>query len=162
MIIFRCWMLARPRVIWAPLYATPTLAPPLPRSIASRTICAMPRCPSWLGTRSVCRFLKAASISFFHHFSDEEIVRLLGSFGSIARRAVLAIDLERGPLAYHFMPATRWLFGWHDISMHDGPVSVQAAFKRDELAALAKKAGLSKARVSTHRPWARLSLVAPL
>jgi hypothetical protein len=99
---------------------------------------------------------------FLHHFSDEEIVRLLASFGATARRAVLAIDLERGPLAYHFMPATRWLFGWHDISMHDGPVSVQAAFKREELAALAKKAGLIKARVSTHRPWARLSLVAPV
>jgi hypothetical protein len=99
---------------------------------------------------------------FLHHFSDEEIVRLLANFGGVARRAVLAIDLERGPLAYHFMPATRWLFGWHDISMHDGPVSVQAAFKRDELASLAKKAGLAKARVSTHRPWARLSLVAPL
>jgi hypothetical protein len=99
---------------------------------------------------------------FLHHFSNEEIVGLLASFGGIARRAVLAIDLERGPLAYHFMPATRWLFGWHDISMHDGPVSVQAAFKREELAALAKKAGLTKARVATHRPWARLSLVAPL
>jgi Methyltransferase domain len=99
---------------------------------------------------------------FLHHFSDEEVVRLLASFGCTARRAVLAIDLERGPLAYHFMPATRWLFGWHDISMHDGPASVQAAFKRDELATLAKKAGLTKARVSTHRPWARLSLVAPL
>jgi len=99
---------------------------------------------------------------FLHHFSDEEIVRLLASFGAVARRAVLAIDLERGPLAYHFMPATRWLFSWHDISMHDGPVSVQAAFKRDELASLAEKAGLKKARVSTHRPWARLSLVAPV
>lgn len=99
---------------------------------------------------------------FLHHFSDEEVVRLLASFGCTARRAVLAIDLERGPLAYHFMPATRWLFGWHDISMHDGPASVQAAFKRDELVTLAKKAGLTKARVSTHRPWARLSLVAPL
>jgi hypothetical protein len=99
---------------------------------------------------------------FLHHFPDEEVVRLLASFGEIARRAVLAIDLERGPLAYHFMPATRWLFGWHDISMHDGPVSVQAAFKRDELASLARKAGLKQARVSRHRPWARLSLVAPL
>lgn len=99
---------------------------------------------------------------FLHHFSDEEIAGLLASFGGIARRGVLAIDLERGPLAYYFMPATRWLFGWHDISMHDGPVSVQAAFKREELLALAQKAGLGKARVSTHRPWARLSLVAPV
>jgi SAM-dependent methyltransferase len=99
---------------------------------------------------------------FLHHFTDDDIVRLLASFAGIARRAVLAIDLERGPLAYHFLPATRWLFGWHDISMHDGPVSVQAAFKREELLALARRAGLTKARVATHRPWARLSLVAPV
>jgi len=37
-----------------------------------------------------------------------------------------------------------------------------AAFKRDELQALASKAGLSNARVRQHRPWARLSLVAPV
>ena len=76
---------------------------------------------------------------FLHHFSDDQVVELLAEFRAVARRAVLAIDLERGPLAYYFMPATRWLFGWHDISMHDGPASVQAAFKRDELASLARK-----------------------
>jgi ubiquinone/menaquinone biosynthesis C-methylase UbiE len=99
---------------------------------------------------------------FLHHFSNDEVRRLLEGFRTIARRAVLAIDLERGPLAYHFMPATRWLFGWHEISMHDGPASVQAAFKREELLAIAREAGLTKAQVATHRPWARLSLVAPL
>jgi SAM-dependent methyltransferase len=99
---------------------------------------------------------------FLHHFSDDQVLDLLKSSRAIARRAVLAIDLERGPVAYYFMPATRWLFGWHNISMHDGPASVQAAFKQHELLAVAKKAGLSNARVVTHRPWARLSLVAPL
>lgn len=99
---------------------------------------------------------------FLHHFTDGQVAELLAGFRDVARRGVLAIDLERGPLAYHFMPATRWLFGWHDISMHDGPVSVQAAFKRDELLSVARDAGLPDARVSTHWPWARLSLVAPL
>jgi hypothetical protein len=99
---------------------------------------------------------------FLHHFSNEQVTELLAKFKSIARRAVLAIDLERGPIAYHFLPATRWLFGWHRISLHDGPVSVQAAFKKEELLAIARKAGLPKARVSIHRPWARLSLVAPV
>jgi len=99
---------------------------------------------------------------FLHHFSDEQVVELLRNFASLARRAVLAIDLERGPFAYHFMPTTRWLFGWHGLSMHDGPASVQAAFKREELLALAQQAGLSKARTSRHPPWARVSLVAPL
>jgi len=95
-----------------------------------------------------------------HHFTDDQVVELFRNFRILARRAVIAIDLERGPLAYHFIPATRWLFGWHDISLYDGPVSVRAAFKKDELLALALRAGLDQARVSVHRPWARLSLVA--
>lgn len=99
---------------------------------------------------------------FLHHFSNDEVVELLRNFKTIARRAVLAIDLERGPLAYHFLPATRWLFGWHDISVHDGQVSVRAAFKKEELQALAQQAGLATARVTAHRPWARLSLAGPV
>jgi len=99
---------------------------------------------------------------FLHHFSDGQVAELLCSFRTVARRAVLAIDLERGPLAYRFIPATKWLFGWHDISLYDGPASVRAAFKKDELLALAFRAGLDQARVNVHRPWARLSLVAPV
>ena len=99
---------------------------------------------------------------FLHHFTDEQVVELFHGFKAVARRAVLAIDLERGPLAYYFIPATRWLFGWHDISMHDGPASVRAAFKKDELLELARRAGLKSAKTKIHRPWARVSLVAPL
>jgi len=99
---------------------------------------------------------------FLHHFSDEQVVELFRNFHTVARRAVHAIDLERGPLAYHFIPATKWLFGWHDISLYDGPVSVRAAFKKNELLSLALRSGLAEARVNVHRPWARLSLVAPL
>ena len=99
---------------------------------------------------------------FLHHFTDHQVVELFRNFRTVARRAVLAIDLERGPLAYRFIPATKWLFGWHDISLYDGPVSVGAAFKKDELLSLALRAGLDQARVRVHRPWARLSLVAPV
>jgi SAM-dependent methyltransferase len=99
---------------------------------------------------------------FLHHFEDADVVRLLAGFRTVARRAVLAIDLERGPLAYHFVPATQWLFGWDAITMHDAPASVQAAFTRDELLALARRAGLERAEVRRRRPWARLLLAAPL
>ena len=99
---------------------------------------------------------------FLHHFTNDQVVELLRSFRCLARRAVLAIDLERGPLAYHFLPSTRWLFGWHDITIHDGQISVAAALKKDELLALAVRAGLSQPRVRVHRPWSRLSLVAPV
>ena len=99
---------------------------------------------------------------FLHHFTNDQIVELLRSFRCLARRAVLAIDLDRGPLAYHFLPNTRWLFGWHDITISDGQISVAAALKKDELLALAMRAGLTSARVRVHRPWSRLSLVAPV
>jgi Methyltransferase domain len=99
---------------------------------------------------------------FLHHFSNDQVVELFRSFKVLARRAVLAIDLERGPLAYHFLPSTRWLFGWHDITINDGQISVAAALKKDELLALAVRAGLGSARVRVHRPWSRLSLVAPV
>lgn len=99
---------------------------------------------------------------FLHHFTDEEVVELFRSFRRVARRAVLAIDLERGPLAYHFLPRSRWLFGWHDITINDGQISVAAAMKKHELRALAVRAGMDSAQVRVHRPWARLSLVAPV
>jgi hypothetical protein len=99
---------------------------------------------------------------FLHHFTNEQVVELFRSFRCLARRAVLAIDLDRGPLAYHFLPSTRWLFGWHDITISDGQISVGASFKKDELRALAVRAGLDRARVRVHRPWSRLSIVAPV
>jgi Methyltransferase domain len=99
---------------------------------------------------------------FLHHFTNDQVVELFRSFRGLARRAVLAIDLDRGPLAYHFLPKTRWLFGWHDITISDGQISVAAAFQKDELLAIALHAGLSNPRVRVHRPWSRLSLVAPV
>jgi len=99
---------------------------------------------------------------FLHHFTNDQIVDLLANFKRLARRAVLAIDLERGPWAHRFLPATQWLFDWDRIFVHDGIISVQAAFKREELLALARRAGLAHARVSTNRPWGRLSLIAPV
>lgn len=99
---------------------------------------------------------------FLHHFENQAIVRLFREFGAVARRAVLAIDLERGPLAKHFLPWTKPFFRWHPITLHDGPISVDASFKKNELLDLARKAGFHSARVERHRPWARLSLYAPL
>lgn len=97
---------------------------------------------------------------FLHHFEDDAVIELLRCFGRIARRHVIVCDLERHPLAYYFLPATKWLFDWHPITLHDGPVSVMAAFKASELRELASAAGLSNIHVSVHRPAFRLCLTA--
>jgi 2-polyprenyl-3-methyl-5-hydroxy-6-metoxy-1,4-benzoquinol methylase len=97
---------------------------------------------------------------FLHHFSDEQVVGLLQSFYHAAKRALLVCDLERHIVSYYFLPLTKWLFGWQRITLHDGPVSVRAAFRSDELLTLANRAGIRDARVSVHRPAFRLSLIA--
>ena len=66
---------------------------------------------------------------FLHHFTDDQVKHLLSGFREIARVAVVVNDLERHALAYYFLPATKWLLQWDAITIHDGPISVQAAFK---------------------------------
>jgi ubiquinone/menaquinone biosynthesis C-methylase UbiE len=95
---------------------------------------------------------------FLHHFEDESVVHLLRSMHEVARRGVIVIDLERHAFARAFLPATRWLFHWNAITLHDGPVSVDAAFHPAELRSLAQRAALPAVTVRRHRPWFRLSL----
>ncbi len=95
-----------------------------------------------------------------HEYADGEAELLLRRLFGLACRALIVLDLYRHPLAYRFLPATRRLFGWHPLTLHDGPVSVAAGFRPEELSALARSAGLGDVRVRLHRPWFRLSLVA--
>ena len=97
---------------------------------------------------------------FLHHFEDAAVVELLRAFARLARRGVIVTDLERHALAAAFLPATRRLFGWQHITLHDGPISVRAAFTACELRELARQAGLLRADVRRHLPWFRLSLTA--
>ena len=97
---------------------------------------------------------------FLHHFTDQQIVELLRGVGAAARRYVVINDLERNILAERFIPATRWLFGWHPITIHDAPISVAAGFKPSELGQLAALAGLERIEVRAHRPSFRIVLIA--
>jgi len=95
---------------------------------------------------------------FLHHFSDAEVTRLLAGFGKVARKRVLAIDLLRNPVPYHFISSTKRLFGWHPVTVHDGKLSVEAAFRARELAALARQAGLANPQVRSFVPAFRIAL----
>jgi hypothetical protein len=97
---------------------------------------------------------------FLHHFTNAEIVRLLRGFGEVARRAVLVIDLERSPVAYYFLPMTRWLFRWDPVTVHDGKISVEAAFHTRELEGLCREAGLIPKIARAHRPAFRVAIAA--
>ena len=97
---------------------------------------------------------------FLHHFSDDQVVQLLAECGRVARRRVLAIDLWRHPAPYYFIGYTRPLFRWHPVSVHDGKISVEAAFRPRELAELAARAGLAEPRTRAYVPAFRIALSA--
>jgi ubiquinone/menaquinone biosynthesis C-methylase UbiE len=91
-----------------------------------------------------------------HHLSNDDAVKLIGEMCRVARRRFYAIDLNRHPVGY---------YGWRAISSvlfqrftrEDGALSILRSFTADELLALAKKAGVSEAKVE-HSPANRLVL----
>jgi SAM-dependent methyltransferase len=99
--------------------------------------------------------------SFLHHFSDGEVIDLIRETRSLARRALIVMDLERHPIPYWFLPMTRRIFRWSALTLHDGPISVAAGFRTEELAFLTRLAGANGAIVRRHRPWFRLSVIVP-
>lgn len=98
---------------------------------------------------------------FVHHFSDREIVELLREMRRAARRALIVLDLERHPFAYCFLPLTRLWFDWSELTVHDGCISVEAAFTLQELTSLGLSLCPPWATTRRHFPWFRLSLVMP-
>ena len=100
------------------------------------------------------------SSSFLHHFTDQEVTQLLAGFYAVAKRALLICDVERHLLPYLFLPASRLLFRWNRITVHDGIRSVRASFKARELLALTRAAGIEYTHVEVYRPAFRICLVA--
>ncbi len=84
---------------------------------------------------------------------------MLGQLLRFSRRYLVVLDLERHPVAHSFLPLTRWLFRWTELTVHDGCASVAAGFKPWELSSLAVQSSASRAVIRRHWPWFRISLV---
>jgi SAM-dependent methyltransferase len=97
---------------------------------------------------------------FLHHFDNGKVTDLLRGFGTVARKGVLVIDLERHPIPYYFIAWSRPLLGWDPVTVHDGAISVEAAFRPKELEDLARNAGLRNPRARSYWPAFRIALSA--
>jgi ubiquinone/menaquinone biosynthesis C-methylase UbiE len=95
---------------------------------------------------------------FFHHLSNDSCIHVLRQMWRIAKRRVIVNDLHRHAVAYFSIRALTRLFSRSRMVKHDAPVSVLRAFRRDELADIARQAGVP-ARVYRSFPY-RLVLVA--
>lgn len=97
-----------------------------------------------------------------HHFSDVYATALIAQLFRFGRRALIVLDLERHPISYSFLPLTKWLFRWTELTVHDGCTSVGAAFKAAELEKIVQQAGAGRPDVRKHWPWFRISAVLPI
>ena len=98
--------------------------------------------------------------SFLHHFSNEQVTAFLRDAYALAGKALIVCDLERHILPYLFLPATKFLFGWKRLTVHDGIISVRASFRADELQKLSEQAGIKGAEITVHRPAFRIAFIA--
>ena len=99
--------------------------------------------------------------SLLHHFPEGRVVELIAGLHPVARRALILLDLERRRLAHRFLPWTKALFGWSELTVRDGSISAAAAFRPGEIAGLARIAVPGAARARRHSPWCRISVVIP-
>ncbi|HEY4651973.1 MAG TPA: methyltransferase domain-containing protein [Pontibacter sp.] len=80
---------------------------------------------------------------FCHHFTDAQLVQLFRQLHRQARVAVIINDLHRHWFAYYSIKYITRLFSGSRLVQHDAPLSVWRAFKRSELQALLRQAGIS-------------------
>ncbi len=80
--------------------------------------------------------------TFLHHLDEDEAVALLRGLGDRARRMLLVNDLERSRAGWALAVAACRALTSSDVVHVDGPRSVEGAFTRDEVRALAERAGL--------------------
>jgi ubiquinone/menaquinone biosynthesis C-methylase UbiE len=90
---------------------------------------------------------------FTHHFTDENVVKLLAEMKRVSAREIFVIDLHRHAIAYGLYKMFCVAFRISNLVREDGSLSVLRGFKPNELNALAEKAKLENASVTRHFPF---------
>jgi hypothetical protein len=99
------------------------------------------------------------STLFLHHFTPDQVIRLLHGAYTAARRGIIMSDLVRGWMPLIGFRLIQPIFARNPLTRHDGALSIRRAYTPDELRALAEAAGITGARITTHWPW-RMTLIA--
>ena len=79
---------------------------------------------------------------FYHHFSDEELVRFFAQLSHQARIGFIINDIHRHPLAFYSIKILTTLFSRSSMVQFDAPLSVRRAFTKNELKNIFKQAGI--------------------
>ncbi len=79
---------------------------------------------------------------FTHHLEDHEIISLFKTAKQL-NSILIVNDLKRSKVAYYGAIAITRLLNGTSLAKHDGPLSVLRGFKKNEISALAQKAGVN-------------------
>jgi ubiquinone/menaquinone biosynthesis C-methylase UbiE len=90
----------------------------------------------------------ALTAMFLHHLDDEQVVAVLRTMSTLARRGVIVADLLRHYRAYAWINCFTAFS--NPMVRHDAKVSVAQAFRKKEVLSLREAAGLNFARYYRH------------
>lgn len=79
-----------------------------------------------------------------HHFSDDEILKLIRKFHDNVSIGIVINDLHRSKMAYRLFQVLCWAFCLNDMSREDGLTSILRGFKKHELVAYCNKLNIKK------------------
>ena len=94
-----------------------------------------------------------------HHFSEEQIIRLLRIWSPLARRAIIVSDLVRHPLAYYGIRLLTKLFTRNAMTRTDAPLSVARAFTLAEWRRLLREADVGPFQIFSVFPFRVMALI---
>ncbi|MBZ4035479.1 methyltransferase domain-containing protein [Flavobacterium sp. 17A] len=87
-----------------------------------------------------------------HHFSNQEIEKILDLLHQNAAVGIVVNDLHRSKLAYRLFEGVCFVFNLNSMSKNDGLVSILRGFKKSELVHFSKKLNLNN--YSINWKWA--------
>ncbi len=90
---------------------------------------------------------------FTHHFTDENVVRIVSETNRVSRRNIFIIDLHRHRAAYVLYKMFCAAFKISPLVSEDGSLSILRSFKVEELQKLGTTAQLENFSVKRHFPF---------
>lgn len=84
---------------------------------------------------------------FTHHFTDEELLRLFGTFSKKARLGIIINDLHRHRLAYFSIKVLTHLFSKSPMVQNDAPLSVLRGFSKKDFQKILSLAGMKSIQI---------------
>lgn len=93
------------------------------------------------------RFDVVIGTLFYHHFTNDELVRFFTHLKTSTKIGFIINDIHRHPLAYYSIKILTRLFSRSSMVQYDAPLSVLRAFRRSEITQILRQAGISKFEV---------------